>query len=276
MPLLLAGVASLVFGTADFIGGFATRRAPAITVVWGSQLLSLGAVVAIAPLFSDGIAMGASSWWGAAAGAGGAFGLVVFYHALATTRVAVVASVAAVVGTATPVLFGVIIGERPSPIAWVGMALAIPALLLLPAGEEDSGPSGRGVLLGVLAGLAFALFGILISRTGSDSGLWPLAWARLTSVMLLTGAALAMGRPKVATRSSWRFVAGAGLLDMTGNVLFLLAVRRELLSLVAVIMSLYPVATITLARFVFDQRVVRRQIAGLGLAAAAVGLIAAG
>jgi drug/metabolite transporter (DMT)-like permease len=276
MPLLLAGLASIVFGVADFVGGFVTRRAPAITVVWGSQLLSLGAVVALAPFFSDGIAAGSSLGWGAAAGAAGAFGLVIFYHALATTRVAVVASVAAVVGTAAPVLFGVVIGERPAPVAWAGMALAIPALLLLPSGERDSGRADRAVWLGIITGVCFALFGIMISRTGSESGLWPLAWARMASVVLLTVTALATGRPLLAPRPTWRFVAAAGLFDMAGNVLFLLAVRRELLSLVAVIMSLYPVSTIALARLVFGERVARRQIAGLGVAALAVALIAAG
>lgn len=276
MPLVLAGIASLVFGVADFVGGFVTRRAPAITVVWGSQLLSLGMVLALAPLFSDGVAAGSALWWGAGAGAAGALGLVVFYHALATTRVAVVASVAAVVGTAAPVIFGVVVGERPSALAWLGMALAIPALTLLPSGEHDSGRSGRGVWMGFVAGLAFALFGILISRTGSDSGMWPLAWARLASVVLLGIAAPAMGRPLVAARPAWRFIALAGLLDMAGNVLFLVAVRRELLSLVAVIMSLYPASTITLARIVYGERVVRRQVGGLALAALAVVLIALG
>lgn len=266
----------MMFGTADFVGGFVTRRAPAITVVVGAQSLGLVAVVLLAPLFSDGVVAGSALGWGAAAGLAGAVALVVFYHGLATTRVAVVSSVAAVIGTATPVLFGVATGDRPSSLAWIGMVLALPALGLLPSGSEDSGSPLRGVAYGVFAGLTFGLFGILLSRTGADSGMWPLVWARVASVGMLAVAALGLGRPLVAPVGAWRLVAVAGLLDTAGNVLFLVAVRQELLSLVVVIMSLYPVATVGLARIVLRERIVRRQVAGLGLAATAVALIALG
>ena len=274
MPLFLAALSSFTFGVADFVGGFAARRVSAVTVVWGVHGLGLGAVFAVAPLFSDGFGPANALWWGAGAGVAGSIGIVVFYFALATTPTAVVAPVAAVVGTGLPVLFGVVIGERPEPLAWVGMALAVPALLLLPTKSGEHGPAGRGALLGLCAGVAFSLFGILISRTGADSGLWPLASARIASVALLSVAAPILRRPLFAPRTAWPLIVASGLLDIIANVLFLLAVREELLSLVAVIMSLYPAATIALAHIVVGERFVRRQLLGFGLAAAAVGLIA--
>lgn len=277
MPLLLAGLSSLVFGIADFAGGLATRRAPAITVVWGAQVVGLASIAAVAPLFSAGAAAGVPLAWGAGAGIAGSIGLVLLYHALATTRISVAAPVAAVVGTTLPVLFGVVIGERPAPLAWLGMALAVPAVVLLSsAGRRDPGPAARAAWLGALAGAAFALFGILISRTGTDSGMWPLVAARGASVVLLGVGALAWRRPLVAPRSTWGLVTLSAVLDIAGNVLFLLAVRRELLSLVAVIMSLYPAATIALARIVLGERVIRHQWWGLLLGAGAVILIALG
>jgi drug/metabolite transporter (DMT)-like permease len=276
MPLALAGLSSLAFGIADFVGGFVTRRAPAITVVWGAQVVGLAAVAAVAPSFSSGFVLGEPLLWGAGAGAAGSVGLVVLYHALATTRISVAAPVAAVVGTTFPVLFGVLIGERPAPVAWVGMVLAVPAVVFLSASRRDSGPVVRAAWLGAIAGAAFALFGILISRTGSDSGMWPLAAARLASVVILAVGALAWGRPLIAARANWPLITVSALLDMTGNVLFLLAVRRELLSLVAVIMSLYPAATLALARIFFGERLGGRQWLGLMLAAGAVMLIALG
>ncbi|HEX5630932.1 MAG TPA: DMT family transporter [Acidimicrobiia bacterium] len=277
MPLVLAGLSSLVFGIADFAGGLATRRAPAITVVWGAQVVGLAAIAAVAPMFSTGAAGGGPLLWGAGAGAAGAIGLVLLYHALATTRISVAAPVAAVVGTTLPILFGVVIGERPAPLAWVGMVLAVPAVVLLSSsGRRDAGSTRQAALLGALAGVAFAMFGILISRTGTDSGMWPLVAARTASVVLLGVGALAWRRPLVAPRSTWGLMALSALLDIAGNVLFLLAVRRELLSLVAVIMSLYPAATIALARIVLGERVIRHQWSGLLLGAAAVVLIALG
>jgi drug/metabolite transporter (DMT)-like permease len=70
-------------------------------------------------------------------------------------------------------------------------------------------------------------------------------------------------------------VVGAGILDVTANALYLLAVREGLLSLVAVLSSLYPVATVVLARFVLGERLQPAQLAGLGLGLAGVTMIAA-
>lgn len=279
MPLLLAALASVTFGVADFVGGFASRRTAAVTVVAGSQAVALVAIVAAAPLFSDGAPPLADLAWGFGAGLAGSVGLAVFYHALATTRIGVAAPVASVVSTLVPVVFGIVTGERPAALAWVGMVLALPAMLLLPAsGSADpSGTRGhRAAFLGAVAGFGFGLFGILISRTAAESGMWPLAGARIGSLALMAVLVLSMRERYLPRRDAWPTVATAGILDMAANVLFLIAVRRELLSVVAVIMSFYPASTMVLARMVFGERTVRRQLAGLALAAVAVTLIAVG
>jgi drug/metabolite transporter (DMT)-like permease len=67
-----------------------------------------------------------------------------------------------------------------------------------------------------------------------------------------------------------------GVLDMAANVLYLLAVRRGLLSLIGVLSSLYPASTLVLARIVLQERLGRLQSAGLVLAGAGVTLIAVG
>lgn len=277
MPLLLAAFASVTFGVADFVGGFATRRTPAVTVVAGSHVIALGAILALGPFFGQGFPPASDLAWGFAGGMAGSVGLAVFYHALATTRIGVAAPVASVVSTAVPVLFGIVTGERPAAIAWVGILLAIPAMLLLPAtGSAD--PSGlkghRAAVLGAIAGVGFGLFGIFMSLTGAESGLWPLAGARFGSLALMAVVVAVMKVPFLPGRAAWPAVAGAGVLDMAANVLFLLAIRQELLSLVAVIMSFYPASTIALARVVLGERTVSRQLLGLGLAGVAVTLIA--
>ena len=167
--------------------------------------------------------------------------------------------------------------QNNGALAWVGMVLAIPAMLLIPATESADvhGRAGhRAAVLGSIAGLGFGLFGILISLTSSESGLWPLAGSRFGSLALMAIVVPLMKARFVPERSAWPTVAAAGILDMTANVLFLLAVREELLSLVAVIMAFYPASTILLARIVLDERTVRRQLAGLALAGVAVTLIA--
>jgi drug/metabolite transporter (DMT)-like permease len=275
VPLLLAALSSLTFGVADFAGGLATRRAPAITVVVGVYGIGLVGIVALGPVFG-GSPEASDLLWGAAAGVAGSLGLVLYYHALATTRMAVAAPVAAVVGALAPVVFGVLVGERPLPLAWVGIGFALPAVLLIGAGGRETravdGPA-RAAVLGVVTGVLFGLFSILISRSGDGSGMWPLVTSRLSSTVLMVVVAVALGRPLLAPRRVLGPVALAGVLDVIANVLFLTAVRMELLSLVAVIMAMYPASTVALARIVLGERVDRVQAAGIALAVLALTLI---
>ena len=280
MPILLAGLASGMFGTADFLGGLASRRAPAVTVVVGSQLAGLAVVLVAAPLM--GGTAEASDWlWGAAAGASGAGALVAFYHAIATTRVGVAAPVGAVVATVLQVLFGVAIGERPAPLSWLGVIVALPAIVLITGGGDAGDAAGRAVTrralsLGVITGVGFGLFGVFISRTGDESGLWPLLGARAASILLVATVALWLARPLVPGRGVAGTALAAGSMDMVANVLFLLSIRRGLLSLVSVILALYPAMTLLLARTVLGERIVVMQGAGLVMAALGVSLIAVG
>ena len=85
-----------------------------------------------------------------------------------------------------------------------------------------------------------------------------------------------VGPSIVAVRSSWPMVAGAGTLDISANVLYLAATNAGLLSIVAVLSSLYPAATVVLARVVLGERLHRVQVVGLALAAAGIAAMATG
>jgi drug/metabolite transporter (DMT)-like permease len=264
-------------GGADFLGGMTARRAPAATVVVTSHLSGLALVLVAAPFASAGGPVAEDLGWGALAGAAGAIGLVLLYHALATTRIAVAAPAAALTGGVVPVVFGVMMGERPASVAWFGVALALPALLLIPSGRDLGGRvllhSGRALAIGAAAGVAFGFFGIFLSRTGDASGLWPLVGARLASIPAIALLALGTRRPLVASPPALWWALAVGLVDMGANILFLAALQRGLLSLVVVITSLYPGFTIVLARFVVHEEMTRRQLVGLALAAAGIVLI---
>jgi drug/metabolite transporter (DMT)-like permease len=279
MPILLALGSSFAWGVADFAGGMASRKAQAISVVLVGNLV--GVVVAIAAAIVEGSPLPglADLGWGAAAGAAGGSGLAVLYHAIATTRVAVAAPAATLLGALAPILFGVVVGERPSPTTWTGMVIALFAVVAISTGpgEDRRGSTLRSVALGTAAGLGFGLFGILISRTGEASGLWPLVGARGASIAVMVSIALAWRAPLTPPRRRTLAMAGvAGLLDMAANVMFLVATRLGLLSVVAIIASMAPAWTIGLARGILHEPIGRVQAAGLGLAGAALVLIGLG
>jgi len=80
----------------------------------------------------------------------------------------------------------------------------------------------------------------------------------------------------VPNRAAMPIVIGGGALDMIANVLYLLAVRRGLLSIVATLTSLYPTSTIILARIVLRERLRALQQVGVACAALAIVLIVSG
>jgi len=279
VAIVFAVLSAATFGAADFIGGMASRRIAAVTVVVTSHLVGLSVVLIVAPMWGSSGAGAADLAWGAAAGLAGAGGLVILYHALATTRFSVAGPAAALAGAVVPVAFGVLIGERPEPLAWAGVALALPAILLISAGgggdSSLAATTRRALLLGSLAGLLFAFFGVFISRTADTSGLWPLVGARLASIPLMVVVAVGLGRPVLASGRMLAVAIVVGAMDMAANI-FLLAALHEpgLVSLVILISSLYPGFTVILARLVIDERISRTQLAGLLMAGLGVGMIA--
>ncbi|MEV7012781.1 EamA family transporter [Streptosporangium sp. NPDC051022] len=275
--VVLATLCAVVYGTADFFGGLATRRSRVLAVVVLSQSAGLALVVALMPLL-PGALTGEALVWGMASGVSGAAGLVLFYRALATGVMSVVAPVTATTSAALPVLFGLATGERPEATALAGVALALVAVLLV---SRDSSPvaaeRGHGpVLTSLAAGAGFGGFFVLLAQTPGDSGMWPLFGARLVSITLIALLALATRSTLRPGAGALRIILAAGALDMAANVLFMLAQQRGLLSLVGVLVSLYPASTLVLARYVLKERLNAVQMTGIGFTLAAVALIAAG
>jgi drug/metabolite transporter (DMT)-like permease len=276
MAILLAGLSALMYGGADFCGGLATRRSTVLPVLVFSQLVGLLIAVGGAFVLGQPVPSPRDLAWGAVAGLCGTAGLAALYTAIATTPVAVASPIAAVSGAVIPVLLGVASGERPDTLAWVGIALAFPAILLLtmsPGGKgKDLAPARRAALLGLAAGVGFGLFFFAISRTGHASGLWPLASARVATITVTVVFALVRSRP-LLPGGGWAVLLLSGALDMGANIAFLLASRLGMLSIAAVVAALYPGPTVFLACIVFRERLTLPRAAGLALALAGVALI---
>lgn len=282
MAVVLGLASALVYGTADFLGGLASKRSAALAVVVWSQLAGLVILVTALAVMRTPLPASADLAWGALAGVGGGGGVALLYRGLAIGRVGVVAPTTAALAASLPVVVGITLGERPGGVALGGVAVALVAIVLVSASPEGGDAPSRlpvwrrpGVREAIGAGLGFALFFVALARAGDASGLWPLLAARSSILVALAAA--------VITRTSLRPASGAfgqialvGVIDMLANLLYLLAARRGLLSLVAVLVSLYPATTVLLAHFVLRERFVRLQILGLVAAAAGVVLIGVG
>lgn len=279
MPFLFALASSVLYGSADFLGGWASRRGPVLAVTVASQAMGLVALFAAA-LFVPGALRPEAAGWGAAAGISGAIGVVLLYHALATGNVSTVAPIISMIAISVPVAVGLLGGERPGPLALTGIALGVLAVVLIGAGEGGGGakafPTRGALAVAVTSGIFIGGFLVSIGRIPAGGGLWPLVLARAAG----TGA---MGLVLLARRGGgpmpgglWPAIAGCGVFDVSANLLYWAAVQRGPLSLMATIVSLAPASTVVLAQIVLRERLAWMQKAGVAVALAAIALLAYG
>jgi drug/metabolite transporter (DMT)-like permease len=278
MAVLLALAAAIAYGLSDFVGGVASRR----TTVWPVALTAcvgatLGTLVLALVVLGD--PTGADIAWGLLGGVGSGTGTAFLYRGFARGRMGVVAPVSAVGAALLPATLAVATGERPSGIVWVGMAVALPGIWMVsrePAAIGAQASSAEGLLDGVLAGLGFGLLFAALGQVPDGAGFWPVMGTQLVSLVAVTAAALALGGdPAPRLRADWWGLA-AGLLATLAVVGFMLARQQGLLSVAAVLTSLYPAATVVLATVVLHERLHRGQSVGLLLCAACVVCVALG
>jgi drug/metabolite transporter (DMT)-like permease len=276
MPVVLALLSAFAFGLSDFVGGLVSRRASAWSVAVVVQASSAVSTALLA-LFVGGAPTTADFGWALLAGAGSGAGVGFLFRGLSTGRMSVVAPLSAVGAAVLPVLIGFALGERPSALATVAMAAALPGIWLVAAGEQGPGGEERtsGVLDGVLAGLGFGVMFTALGQVPEGAGLWPLTAAQAASALTAAGLATALGASWWPSRAAWR-AAPAGPLSTVALLSFQLAVQSGLLTVSSVLASLYPAATVLLAMALLRERVHRAQALGLALCGATVTLVALG
>ncbi len=270
--IFLALVSAAVWGSGDFAGGIAARRSHHVQVLALSAVAGL-LLLGIMALLSETLPSASDLRWAALAGLASAIGIASLYRGLAIGDTAVVASVAAVVTAVMPVIFAAFTIGPPGSTQLLGFALAVGGIWLVTRAPGKGEASTTGLKLALLAGTGFGGFLILIGQIESDLVFAPLAMAR--SVTAATAIVLmVIFRIPLPSPSSNGVALLAGTLDAGGNVFYVLARQHTRLDVAAVLSSLYPIATVVLARLISNERVRPMQWVGAGVCLAAVALIA--
>ena len=284
--VLVALGAALAYGLSDFIGGVVSRR----TSVWPVAFTAcLGAALGtlVLALVVPGDPSGTDYAWGLLGGIGSGTGTAFLYRGFALGRMGVVAPVSAVGAALLPAAVGVLAGERPTALVWLGLVLALPGIWLVsrePAADpgttsEGSRSSSRlaaGLSDGILAGLGFGLLFAALGQVPEDAGYWPVMATQLVSLVSVAAAALLLGGDPVPRLAGHWGGLAAGLMATLAVVGFMLARQQGLLSVAAVLTSLYPAATVLLASLVLHERLHRAQAVGLLLCGVTVVCVALG
>jgi drug/metabolite transporter (DMT)-like permease len=278
LSVILALAASGAWGVSDFLGGLKSRQLALLSVLTLSQPLGLVAVGVL--LLVRGTPPPTADFvpFGMLAGVTGLVGLAAFYQAMAIGTISIVAPIGAT-SAVVPVVYGLATGERAAPVQVLGIGLALLGVVLASQPQQahaarDARQAALSVGLAVVAALAFGAFFIALHQASQQDVLWPAFVQRGTSslLLLLTAAWL---RPTL--RVGWPHgpgLIGVGLLDVAANILYAAASTTGLVSLAAMLSSLYPVVTVLLARVVLHERLSRLQQGGVASALLGIALIA--
>lgn len=285
LPFVMALLSSMLYGVGDFLGGMGARRANVLTVTAWFQITGVVVLVGYA-LLAPGVTRPSDLAWAALAGAAGGLGVTLLYHALATGVVSTAAPLVSMLALTVPVVAGLVGGERPGLWPLVGIVLGAVAVLLV-SGEGHGEPTdaqaphdartARSALgVAVLAGLLIGSFLVLLARVQPGASGWPLVAGRASASVVLWALVLLRRAPVALDRSARAPMLGATITDVGGNILYLLAVQRGPLSLIATLVTLAPATTVLLAQTVLHERLSRRQQVGVALALVAVVLLSRG
>lgn len=284
MVAILGLVSAVVYGASDFFGGLAARRMPALLAsTLGSAVAVVGAAIAV--LVDRPVWTLEDAALAAVAGVLGAIGTWSFYAGLAIGPMSVVSPGVAMIYAVVPAVVGIALGERFRPVGYVALVAVVGAALLLAVPRQRDGArlTRRAIVLGTIAGLAYAGYIIAMDRTSAASGLEPLlvelaaAFVVFTIVLALRRAR--RGPSELAGLRDARSVLHAllaGLLLVVATILLVIGLHLGELAVMGVLNSLYPLGTVLLALVVLRERLSRLQLAGILLAIAASAALALG
>ena len=294
MPFVMALCSSMLYGVADFLGGMGSRRGPAVTVTAWFQVVGLAFLFAYA-LFAPGATRVADLVWGGASGVAGGLGVLLLYRALAGGTVSTAAPLISMIALTVPVAAGLLGGERPGLLPLIGVAAGAVAVVLIAAHGEPGanadaargGGAGAGapatlartataLAPAIASGVLIGLFLVCLGRVGAGASGWPLVSGRAMASLTLFAMLFASRAPLVPPDATRPYVLGAAVTDVTANVLYLLAVQRAPMSLIATLVSLAPATTVVLAQLVLRERLGTAQKVGVAVALVAVVLLAQG
>ncbi|MGC9220337.1 MAG: EamA family transporter [Solirubrobacteraceae bacterium] len=288
----LAVLAALLYGLSDFWTGLASR---ALRVASASRLnYSVAAVVMLLALACTGGAWStAAILWGSAAGVFALIGLLAFYAAMATGPMSVASPLIAVLESTVPVAVALTIGEHLVWWAWLAIAAAIAAGVLLAADRTRTSMriSRRTVLLAIIAGGTLGLSVVALNAAPKAARFIPGVCETLVGLIaLLAVSVVSYARGQTRSRPAKSetvnnrdpgqprhgalLAAIGGALLGAANTALILALHSGNLAIVGVLVSLYPVATIFLARLVLKERLTLVQAAGAILALFAAAALA--
>lgn len=277
MLSILYGLTSgFSWGAGDFAGGIASRRIGTYRAVIFQEIVGLCLVIAAVLITGEHVLSLHALIFAVLSGIAGNIGLLLFYHALATRNMSIAAPVSALMTAILPVTAGFLTEGVPGPFTVVGFLFAFAAVWLVsrnPASTRGFRAHLADLVVPLLAGVGFGLFFVFIHEATRDSTIWPMIASRTTGIVIV-GAVMLARRIDWRVEPSVRFpVVASGVLDISGNLFFILAGQLGRLDVASVLGALYPGITVLLAWLFLKERLAPLQWVGVAAALIAIMLL---
>lgn len=276
LPILLGLISGLTWGAGDFAGGMASRKLGTYRAVIFQEFVGLALVITAVIVTREPFLSVRALIYAVLSGIAGNLGLLLFYHALGTRTMSIAAPVSALMTAILPVFVAFLTEGLPAPLIILGFLFAFAAVWLI---SQDRAPDRTlrahlsDLMYPLFAGVGFGLFFIFIHEATRSSTIWPMIVSRVTGVVIV-------GLFMLIRRMDWRLdpsvrapVVASGVLDISGNLFFILASQLGRLDVAAVLGSLYPGVTVLLAWLVLKERLSRLQWVGVASALVAIILL---
>jgi drug/metabolite transporter (DMT)-like permease len=287
-------ISAFGYGSADFLAGMAARRASVIQITLLVYAVGVATMLAILPFLHDGTPSLGSLAWGAASGSGCGAGALFLAAGFRRAPFSIAGPLSAVIGAGLSVVAGLVLGERPASIAWAGLLLALPAILVVSASGGQAGPAENvgqprharatrgsraglaGVSFGIPAGIGCAISLTGLAQASPAAGVWPVLAVQVAALVTTGAVAVVTGDLRLAARGSRRPSAASGVIGAGAAIFYLLAAHAGMLAIAAVVTSLFPVVTVGLAAVIARERLGLVRLVGLALTVGSLSLIALG
>lgn len=270
--------AALGWGAGDFTGGLASRKTGAYRAVFYSEVVGILLLIAVVQISGEP-PPNLKIWLLALlAGALGTTGLMLLYHSMTLGLMSIAAPVSALLAASIPVLVGTFKEGFPDVLTILGFGFALFAVWMISQGEggvKDILAHLSDLKLPLLAGIGFGFYFVFMHEaTSAGATVWPMVISRFGGMILVTVYMLSIQAAwKVEDASAWPAIILNGILDISGNIFFILAGQTGRLDVAAVLSSLFPSATVLLAWIFLKERLTRNQWIGIASALVAIVLM---
>jgi drug/metabolite transporter (DMT)-like permease len=275
MAAILALFSSVLWGSADFVGGYLSKKHKAAIVTAASQIFGLALGIFLV-IITHGFIAPNLDWNGyfipgIFSSIAGFVGLVVFYQGLATGSMGVISSIGSL-GAIIPVTIAFINGERPHQHQIYGMAIALVGAFCASGPEILKGSPVKPILYGIAAMFFFGTALSFMAIGSKVSSLLTMTTMRAFSVSIALVVAVVMRNFGSFKRNEIAPLIYMGTADFLANLFLGIATTKGLVSVAMVLGSLVPIATALLAYRILHERLHKVQYVGIALAIAGVAL----